>query len=231
MKILVIEDELKIAKAIEEGLLIDGYNVTLSHSGEDAFFLLQQENYNLVVLDWMLPGRNGIEILKVLKVLKVLREGGNWTPVILLTARDTIEDRVEGLEAGADDYLVKPFAFPELQARIRSLIRRNGLYDNKKIIELSDLEINTELREVKRCGKELDLTTREYEILYFLIQNVGRPVTRDMLTREVWKIQNRVTSMDSVIDVHINRLRGKLDKPFDKPLIETIRGIGFKICN
>lgn len=224
MKILLVEDEVKIASALKEGFEDEGFAVVISNSGEDAFFRLEQEYFSIAILDWMLPGRSGVE------VLEAIRKKGDWIPVILLTARDTIEDKVMGLEAGADDYLIKPFSFAELNARVHSLIRRNKLSHNSRVYQVADLVLNKEKREVHRGEIKIDLTNREFELLHFLLLHLNQIVTREMLSKKVWKIRDRVTSMDGVIDVHMNRLRNKVDKPFPKALIQTIRGVGFKIC-
>ena len=222
MRILVIEDEPKLAVAVKSGLENDGYEVDMAGTGEEGFFLIYSHSFDLIVLDVMLPGRNGFE------VLATLRRHGNKTPVLLLTARDAIEDRVQGLDAGADDYLVKPFAFAELLARIRALLRR-GKPDVPTTLIVSDLTVDFASRSAIRGDRRIDLTTREFELLCYLIQNVGRVVSREMLARDVWKEADRHTPLDNVIDVHIGRLRRKVDEPFPKDLIYTVRGVGFMI--
>ena len=168
----------------------------------------------------MLPGRSGIEILTS------LRQCGVKTPVLILTARDTVEDRVLGLESGADDYLVKPFAFPELVARLRALSRR-GRADQAVRLHLADLEMDLLTRRVSRGGQTLDLTGKEFDLLEYLLQNQGRIVSREMLAHEVWGEQARASTLDNVIDVYINRLRKRIDRPAEVKLIHTIRGVGF----
>jgi DNA-binding response OmpR family regulator len=222
MKILVIEDEPKVGKALAEGLKADGYEVTLAQSGEDGFFMASSLSFDLIVLDVMLPGRNGIE------VLKTLRKQGLGIPVLLLTAKDAIGDRVSGLDAGADDYLVKPFAFPELRARIRALLRR-GKAESLLSLKLGTLEMNLTTRSVTRDAKPIELTVTEFELLEFLLRNKGRVVSREMLARDVWKENNRATPLDNVIDVHIARLRRKVDDEFDPKLVRTVRGVGFML--
>jgi DNA-binding response OmpR family regulator len=170
----------------------------------------------------MLPGRNGIEILKT------LRKQGLRVPVLLLTAKDSVEDRVLGLDAGADDYLVKPFAFPELRARIRALLRR-GKAETAVSLKLGTLEMDLTTRLVTRDAKTIELTVREFELLEFLLRNKGRVVSREMLARDVWKESNRATPLDNVIDVHIARLRRKVDDEFEPKLVRTIRGVGFML--
>lgn len=220
MQILVVEDEKKVAKAIRQGLEREKYKVTVSHTGEEGFFLATTQIFDLILLDLMLPGRSGIEILQS------LREKRCQTPVLILTARDTVDDRVEGLDAGADDYLVKPFAFPELLARVRALTRR-GRTDEVLRIRIDDLEIDRVTRHVTRAGDEIQLTTKEFALLEYLALNHGQTVTREMLARDVWQAEQRATPLDNVIDVHITRLRSKMDADFGKRLLHTIRGIGF----
>jgi DNA-binding response OmpR family regulator len=222
MKLLVIEDEPKVGKALGEGLKADGYEVTLAQTGEDGFFMASSRSFDLIVLDVMLPGRNGIE------VLKTLRKQGLGIPVLLLTAKDAIGDRVLGLDAGADDYLVKPFAFPELRARIRALLRR-GKAESLLSLKLGTLEMNLTTRSVTRDDRPIELTVTEFELLEFLLRNKGRVVSREMLARDVWKENNRATPLDNVIDVHIARLRRKVDDEFDPKLVRTVRGVGFML--
>jgi two-component system, OmpR family, copper resistance phosphate regulon response regulator CusR len=222
MHILVIEDEKKVAEALKKGLEAESYRVTLAHTGEEGFFQLNVEVFDFVLLDLMLPGRDGIEILGT------IRKRGIDTLVIILTARDGVEDRVLGLDSGADDYLVKPFAFPELLARIR-LIQRRGKKEQVLRLSLADLELDLVTRRVTRGGDPIELTVREYELLEYLMRNQGRVVSREMLSRDVWQVKDRSTPLDNVIDVHIARLRRKVDGPFDKKLVKTVRGLGFVI--
>jgi two-component system, OmpR family, copper resistance phosphate regulon response regulator CusR len=220
VRILVIEDERKLAAAIKDGLEADGYSVTTAHTGEDGFYLLCKQPFDLTILDVMLPGRDGLEILGS------LREQGVRSPILLLTARDTLEDRVRGLDTGADDYLVKPFAFPELLARARALLRR-GTATVKLRSRLADLEIDIAERSVKRSGSPIDLTVKEFDILEYLFIHQGRVVSREMLARDVWKDTARQTPLDNVIDVHITHLRRKIDERFQTRLLHTVRGLGF----
>lgn len=222
MKILVIEDEQKLATVLQQGLEAEQYSVRVAHTGEEGFYLLHTESFDLAILDVMLPGRSGLEILKT------LRQRGIKTPVLILTARDTTEDRVLGLDTGADDYLVKPFAFTELLARIRALLRR-GAPESATKLKAWDLEMNIVSHVVTRSGQALDLTVREFEILEYLIRNQGRVVSREMLSRDVWKEVAPQTPLDNVIDVHIARLRRKIDQQFDKKLLQTVRGVGFAL--
>jgi two-component system, OmpR family, copper resistance phosphate regulon response regulator CusR len=222
MKVLIVEDEPKVGKALSEGLKANGYEVTLAQTGEDGFFLANSQQFDVIVLDVMLPGRNGIE------VLKTLRKQGMQVPVLLLTAKDSVEDRVLGLDAGADDYLVKPFAFPELRARLRALLRR-GKTETIVSFKLGTLEMDLTTRLVTRDAKHIELTVREFELLEFLLRNKGRVVSREMLARDVWKESNRATPLDNVIDVHIARLRRKVDDEFEPKLVRTVRGVGFML--
>jgi two-component system, OmpR family, copper resistance phosphate regulon response regulator CusR len=222
MRILVVEDELKLAGALKSGLETEDCVVSMAHTGEDGFYMIQTEAFDLIVLDVMLPGRDGFEILTA------LRRRGVKTPVLLLTAKDEIADRVRGLDAGADDYLVKPFAFAELQARIRALMRR-GSADTPARLRTADLEIDPSRHEVIRDGKKLELTSREYELLEYLMRNEGRVISREMLAKDIWKEVSRHTALDNVIDVHIGRLRRKVDDPFELKLVHTVRGVGFMV--
>ncbi len=220
MRILVVEDEPKVGKALQTGLEREGYDVTWVASGEDGFFLASAQKFDLIILDLMLPGRNGIEILVT------LRKRDKETPVLVLTARDAVDDRVQGLDRGADDYVIKPFAFAELVARIRALLRR-GRTDQVLRMKLADLEMDLVTRRVGRSGHPLSLTAREFDLLEYLLRNQGHIVSREMLAREVWKETERVTPLDNVIDVHVARLRKKLDEPFGLRLLHTVRGMGF----
>jgi two-component system copper resistance phosphate regulon response regulator CusR len=220
MRLLIVEDDEKTARALAAGLNSAGFSTATAHTGEEGFFLLNAELFDLVVLDWMLPGRDGIEILKT------VRARGTKTPVLLLTARDAVEDRVLGLESGADDYLVKPFAFAELVARIRSLLRRAAPGEPLKKT-LGDLVVDLEARRVSRAGKPVDLTPREFDLLAYLLRQPGQVVTREMLAKDVWGEANRITPIDNVIDVHVTHLRRKVDEGHATKLIHTVRGVGF----
>ena len=220
MRVLVVEDEKKVAKALRESLEAEHYDVRVAASGEEGFFLVNHEVFDCVILDLMLPQRDGLEILTT------LRKRGIQTPVLILTAKDTTNDRVRGLDTGADDYLVKPFAIPELLARIRALLRR-GRSDQLLKLQHEDLEMDLVTRRVMRAGQTLELTVKEFEILEYLLRHLGRVVSREMLTRDVWRVTARATPLDNVIDVSIARLRRKIDDPFPVKLLHTVRGVGF----
>lgn len=220
MRILVVEDEVKVAQALKEGLTSEGYDTTVARTGEDGFFLANSQAFDVMVLDVMLPGRDGFE------VLTTLRKRGVSTPVLLLTARDTVDDRVLGLDAGADDYLVKPFAFAELVARIRALLRR-GRPELVMRFRAGMLELDALTRVVTVGGDPVDLTAREFELLEYLIRHQGQTVSRDMLAADVWKEPMRGTPLDNVIDVHIGRLRKKIEQDRPCRLIHTVRGVGY----
>lgn len=220
MKLLIIEDEKKVALALEKGLESEHYQVQIALTGEEGFYLLSSQEFDLIVLDLMLPGRDGLEILRT------LRKTDTRTPVLILTARDTLGDKILGLDLGADDYLVKPFAFPELTARIRALLRR-GRGDQPLKLKLADLEMDVVKRSASRGQQTLLLTVMEFDILEFLLRNQDHVVTREMLAGEIWKETERATPLDNVIDVHIGRLRKKVDEPFRIKLLHTVRGVGF----
>jgi DNA-binding response OmpR family regulator len=219
MRILVVEDEQKVADALLEGFSGERYDVVIERTGEGAFFRMTTESFDAVLLDLTLPGRDGLEILTA------VRERGVKIPVLVLTARDTLEDRVVGLDAGADDYLIKPFAFAELLARVRALVRR-GVAETPRLAA-GDLEMHLVSREVVRAGRLVELTVREFELLAYLLRHQGQVVSRESLARDVWKETARSTPLDNVIDVHIARLRRKVDADRSAKLIHTVRGMGF----
>jgi DNA-binding response OmpR family regulator len=194
----------------------------VARTGEDGFFRANAEVFDLVVLDLMLPGRNGLEILQT------LRQRHIDTPVLILTARDGVDDRVLGLDLGADDYLVKPFAFEEVLARIRALLRRGRVSEPLRL-HISDLDLDIVTRKVVRGGRPVELTVREFELLEYLLRHQGQTVSRGTLARDVWKETARSTSLDNVIDVHIARLRRKVDLEQGVKLIHTVRGVGFMV--
>lgn len=219
MRILVIEDDPKTANALLNGLRSEGYDTAIARTGEEGLAALASAAFQLVVLDWMLPGKDGIEILRA------TRARGNSPRVILLTARDAVEDRVLGLDSGADDYLVKPFAFAELLARIRMLLRRVEAEPLRR--QLGDLTVDPENRRVTRGDDEIILTPREFELLAYLLRHHRQTVTRRMLAADVWREPHRVTPIDNVIDVHVAHLRRKIDEGRPVKLIHTVRGVGF----
>lgn len=223
MRILIIEDDEKTADALATGLAQAGFSTATARTGEDGFFLVNTEVFDLVLLDWMLPGRSGIEILRTLRAL------GTKTPVLLLTARDAVDDRVLGLETGADDYLVKPFAFPELLARIRSLLRRAAPTAEPLKRTMADLVVDLEARRASRAGRPIELTPREFDLLAYLLRQPGQVVSREMLAQDVWSETNRLTPLDNVIDVHVAHLRRKVDGDHSLKLIQTVRGMGFML--
>ena len=220
MRVLIVEDERKLAQVLSAALESEHYDVVAAATGEDGFYRANAELFDLVVLDLMLPGRGGLEILQT------LRERRIETPVLILTARDGVDDRVRGLDLGADDYLVKPFALPELLARIRALLRRGRPSDVLRL-KVSDLEVNLVGRRVLRGDRSIDLTTREFELLEYLLRHQGHLVSREMLARDVWREPRRATPLDNVIDVQMARLRRKIDPEGAPRLIHTVRGVGF----
>jgi DNA-binding response OmpR family regulator len=222
MRVLVVEDEQKVANALREGLEGEHYEVVVERSGESAFFRINTETFDLILLDLTLPGRDGLQILRT------MREKSIKTPVLVLTARDTLQDRVIGLDSGADDYLVKPFAFAELLARIRALVRR-GRESEVPRLGVGDLKMDLITRKVSRAGEPVELTVREFELLEYLLRHHGQVVSRDTLARDVWKETSRTTPLDNVIDVHVARLRRKVDHEQMTKLIHTVRGVGFMI--
>jgi DNA-binding response OmpR family regulator len=222
MRVLVVEDEQKVASALKEGLEGEGYDVVVDGTGEAALFRLKTDPVDIILLDLLLPGRDGIH------VLKTLRQQGFETPVLVLTARDTLDDRVKGLDTGADDYLVKPFAFAEVVARMRALLRR-GRTSGATRLSLADLEMDLVARKVTRSGRKVELTLREFELLEYLLRYEGQVVSRGTLARDVWQEAARTSSLDNVIDVHIARLRRKIDAEAPVKLIQTVRGVGFML--
>ncbi len=218
MRVLIVEDEKDLAGIIKQGLEEEGYIVDVAHDGEDGLYMAENYPVDAIVLDIMLPKVDG------LTVLSKLRRKGLATPVILLTARDAILDKIKGLDTGADDYLTKPFDFSELMARLRSLIRRKGMV-KEAVIRIADLEINTASREVKRGGHAVQLSAREYALLEYLAYNKDKVVTRTDIVEHIY---SEDSDMDSnVVDVYINYLRNKIDKGFGTKLIHTVRGSGY----
>jgi DNA-binding response OmpR family regulator len=220
MRVLVVEDERKLANVLASALSAEQYEVAVASDGDEGFARATSEAFDAVVLDLMLPGRSGLEILQGLRQRRVP------TPVLILTARDGVEDRVLGLDLGADDYLVKPFALPELLARVRALVRR-GRPAQVFRLAAGDLELDVVTRRAVRGERLLDLTVREFELLEYLLRHQGHLVSREMLAREVWKEPRRATPLDNVIDVQMARLRRKVDVDGHMRLIHTVRGVGF----
>ena len=218
MRILIVEDEIKTANYLKKGLMEHSFTVDIVSDGEDGLHLASTESYNLIVLDVMLPKRSGLSIIKE------LRAAGNEVPIIFLSARDTVHDRVHGLELGADDYLVKPFAFSELLARIRIILKRNP-QQLADIISIADLELDLIRHKARRSGISLDLTAKEFQLLALLLRRRGEVMTRTTISEQVWGIN--FDSDTNIIDVAIRRLRKKIDDPFQKKLIHTIRGVGY----
>ena len=220
MRILVVEDELKMASLLRRGLLEEGHAVDVARTGNDALWMAEAVEYDAVVLDLMLPGVDGIEVCRRLRV------AGVWAPVLMLTARDAVEDRVAGLDAGADDYLAKPFSFAELLARLRALMRR-GAAERPAVLRVDDLELDPAARSVARDGSSIDLTAREFALLEYLMRHPGEVLTRTQLIEHVWDFAYEGDS--NVVDVYIRYLRNKVDRPFGRDQIETVRGAGYRL--
>lgn len=217
MRLLVVEDDTRVRSFIQRGLTEAGFAVDSASDGVEGLSLALLNPYDAIVLDLMLPGRDG------LAVLRELRAAGRAVPVLVLTARDELEDRVRGLETGADDYLVKPFAFAELLARIRALLRRGTA--RASVIEVDDLRIDLAARRVERAGNKIDLTPKEFALLEYLAHHAGEVVTRTMISEHVWDMN--FDSFSNVIDVYVRYLRRKVDAPFERKLIHTRRGVGY----
>jgi heavy metal response regulator len=218
MKILVIEDEKKVARFLRLGLETEDHLVENAYDGESGEKLALSGDYDVIVLDIMLPKKNGLD------VLKSLRSAGKATPVLILTAKGSLEDKVEGLNEGADDYLVKPFAFAEFIARVRSLGRRSG-GDKSTILKVADLELDTMTRRAKRNGKEIELTNREYALLEYFVRNVNRVLTRTVISEHIWEYN--FDTGTNIVEVYVNKLRNKIDSDSEKKLIHTVRGAGY----
>ncbi|MDE2264711.1 MAG: heavy metal response regulator transcription factor [Alphaproteobacteria bacterium] len=219
MRVLIAEDEPKTRRFLAQGLREEGISVELTEDGSDALVLLREHRFDAVILDVMLPGADGWTIVKA------LRSEGVKTPVLFLTARDQVEDRVRGFELGGDDYLVKPFAFAELLARLRNLGKRSAMAQNEAVLQVEDLIVDPLRHHVQRAGRALQLTAKEYALLLLLARNRGRVLSRTLIAESVWGLCSDVQT--NVVDVLVRRLRGKLDAPFDKALLHTIRGVGY----
>jgi len=218
MKILVVEDEKKVASFIKRGLEEEKYEVVTIHDGEEGLNTATEKSFDLIILDVMLPKMDGVTIMKELRTRKVL------TPVLMLTAKDTVEDIVAGLASGSDDYLTKPFAFAELLARVRALLRRSEL-DRGAEIHFADLRLDPVTHKVWRAEKEIDLTAKEYALLEYLVRNPNQVLTRTMIAEHVWDYT--FDSFTNIIDVYVNYLRKKIDRDAEKKLIHTVRGVGY----
>jgi len=220
MRILIVEDERKTAEYLQKGFTENGYAVDVAMRGDDGLRLALAKSYDLMVLDVMMPGRDGWS------VLSSLRSEGRQTPVLFLTARDTVEDRVKGLESGADDYLIKPFAFSELLARVRIILRRGPVRQPEKV-RIADLELDLLNHKATRAGQRLDLTTKEFALLSLLARRKGEVLSRSLLSKLVWEMN--FESETNVVEVAVRRLRTKVDDPFERKLIRTVRGMGYVV--
>jgi two-component system OmpR family response regulator len=220
MHILLVEDELKMARALRRGLEQEGHSVDSTTDGDDALSRGVEFEYDAIVLDVMLPGRDGFAICRE------LRARDRWAPVLMLTARDAVEDRIRGLDAGADDYLVKPFAFGELLARLRALVRR-GVSERPAIITVGDVELDPAAHTVTREGRVVDLSVREFSLLEFLMRHAGEVVSRTRILEQVWDVN--YDSFSNVVDVYVGYLRRKLELPFGRSFIRTVRGVGYVV--
>ncbi|WP_255484323.1 response regulator transcription factor [Granulicella sp. 5B5] len=221
--ILIIEDDSKLATALVSGIEAEGYDVTWASSAEEGFFRLHSRKPDLLLLDITLPQRDGLDLLREIRRNRI------DVRVLMLTSHNTIEDRVQGLKTGADDYLGKPFSFPELIARIEALLRRILPEPTSDLLSVADLFLNIRTRTATRAGKSIDLSQREFDLLLYLAENGGRTVSREMLAKDVWKENSRFTPLDNVIDVQMTRLRKKIDDSFSVKLLHTVRGLGFSL--
>jgi DNA-binding response OmpR family regulator len=219
-RVLIVEDQKRLLTSLRRGLEEEGYEVAGAASGEEGYYLATTQPVDVLILDLMLPGRDGFQ------VLHDLRAHGFGKPVLILTSRDAVEDRVRGLDGGADDHLVKPFAFAELVARLRVLLRRN-LADRELVLRADDLELDLVARRVVRGGEELGLSNREFELLEYLLRHRNAVVTRDMIARDVWREPDGV--LTNVIDVYVNSLRKKVERPGRRQLLHTVRGVGYAL--
>jgi DNA-binding response OmpR family regulator len=221
MRLLVVEDDRRVAAFVEAGLAEEGYAVDVLHDGRDAGAHAAAIGYDAVVLDLMLPGRSGLQVLRDIRARKPS------LPVLILTARDSVDARVAGLDSGADDYMSKPFALAELSARLRALLRRGAPREVR--LRVADLEMDTIRRTVTRAGRPIDLKPKEYALLEFLMRNSDRPVTRSLIIEHVWDIH--FDSVSNVVEVHVNALRSKIDRGFSPALLQTVRGVGYMLTD
>jgi heavy metal response regulator len=218
MRILVVEDEKKVARFIQQGLEEEHYTADVAHDGDKAIAMLDQQTYDVIILDLMLPRKSGLEVTRVLRAKHMV------TPILMLTAKTTTEDKVAGLDSGADDYLTKPFAFAELLARVRSLLRR-GSHEKSTVLSMSDLELDTVSHKAKRGTKIIELTAKEYALLEFFLRNKERVLSRTIIAEHIWDYN--FDTGTNLIDVYINHLRNKIDTGCAKKLIHTVRGVGY----
>lgn len=218
MHILVVEDEKKVARFIQQGLEEEHYTVDVAYDGDKGLQQAESEDYDLLILDVMLPKRSGIELTKG------YRAGGRTAPILMLTAKTTTDDKVAGLDSGADDYLTKPFAFAELLARVRSLLRR-GAKEKSTLLTIADLELDTVLHKAKRSTRTIELTAKEYALLEYFLRNKDRVLSRTIISEHIWDYN--FDTGTNLIDVYINHLRNKIDSGFEKKLIHTVRGVGY----
>src|SRR6266478_6161631 len=222
MRILVVEDEEKVSRFVTRGLIAERFAVDVARDGKSGWELAQTYQYDLVILDLMLPGLTGGE------VLNRIRKSKSQVPVLILTARDSVGDKVEHFEAGADDYLTKPFAFAELLVRVKALLRRGPL-NRSSVIKVEDLELDRLSQQVNRAGRRIDLTAKEYALLEYLMSNAGRVLSRTMIIEHVW--DQSFDGITNIVDVYVRHLRSKVDDPYEQKLIRTVRGVGYSISN
>jgi len=220
MRILVVDDDRRLSAVIKRGLMEEAYAVDLAYDGEEGEYMAEVNPYDLIILDIMLPGKDGIEVCRELRTKKVN------TPILMLTAKDTVEDRVKGLDVGADDYLVKPFAFNELLARVRAMLRREGMAKSPEL-RVGDLTLDTLTRQVRRGERPVELTTKEYGILEYFMRHPNAVLTRTMIEEHSWDYD--FDSLSNLVDVYIRRLRRKIDNEAEDSLIETVRGAGYRL--
>jgi DNA-binding response OmpR family regulator len=220
MRILVVDDDRRLTAVIKRGLLEEAYAIDLAYDGEEGEYMAEVNPYDLIILDIMLPGKDGIEVCRELRTKKIN------TPILMLTAKDTVEDRVKGLDTGADDYLVKPFAFNELLARVRAMLRREGMSKSPEL-RVGDLTLNTLTRQVWRAERPIELTTKEYVILEYFMRHPNVVVTRTMIEEHAWNYD--FDSLSNLVDVYIRRLRRKIDDEGEDSLIQTVRGAGYRL--
>ena len=221
MRILIVEDEKKVALFLKKGLQAEAFSIDIAADGVEALSMVRQDVYDAVILDIMLPKKDGIQVLKEMRASQL------DTPVLMLTSKADVEDRVQGLNLGADDYLAKPFAFSEVLARIRAIVRRKGAETQSSVLEIGDLRMDLLAREVQRNGQPIELTNKEFELLEYLLRNRRRVLSRIILMEHIWDMH--FDSETNIVDVVVNRLRRKIDDPFPAKLIHTVRGVGYTL--